>query len=101
MNVDPSHNQPDLSQIQAHPRQAGVNARSGQPAGITSHEARGVDLQQSETATRTRALVERLMAEPEVRPEMLARGRELAGSQGYPTPGQLDQLAQALLSPIS
>ena len=110
MNIDPSQNGNHLEALRQHLQPSKAKGAENKPEGLSAGErqqirdhlqdAFGVELQQSETAAKQRELVSQLMAEEQVRPEVVARGRELLESGDYPGPEQLNQLARTLLSPI-
>ena len=97
MNIDPTQNRAITDSFSA------AGARQAQEQKAPEGSARAGEaarLEQSAEAARLKALVNQLSAGDEVRPEQVARGRELAADTQYPRPNDLDQLAQALLSPI-
>jgi len=49
------------------------------------------------SAQHTAALQAALAAQPEIRPEVVARGRQLAADPSYPSAGILHQVGQAIL----
>jgi hypothetical protein len=99
MNIDPTDPQSlgPLERLGQRPN-AGAANRAERPGAPESQS--GERFQPSEEALRQRDLVKALMAETEVRPEVVAQGKALAADPDFPSDADIDRLARALLSTL-
>jgi hypothetical protein len=79
-----------VPQMPAKPKVAKSNDAS-EPAEISSSSEDNVDLR------RVNSMLSQLENKPEIRPEVLARGRALAAQADYPPPQIIDKLASLIV----
>lgn len=95
MNISPLNQQPTIQHAMAHARQP-----QQAPVEHARDNTASDGIRKSEAATRQQALVAKLMAEPDVRPQVVEANRSLANDASFPSSRELDALARALLSPV-
>ncbi len=103
MNIDPanSHSADRLDILQNRARGT-VGANGQTPADSTTNAGPNTErFQPSEEVLRQRALVKQLLAEPEIRPEVVSQGKALLEDTDFPSDADVDRLARSLLATLT
>ncbi|MGF1482967.1 MAG: hypothetical protein ACFBZ8_01235 [Opitutales bacterium] len=104
MNIDPtnSHSADRLEGFQTSPRNK-VGSKGFTPDELDTQGRLNGSAERfsaSEEVLRQRALVKQLMAEPEIRPEVVAQGKSLLEDPDFPSEADVDRLARSLVASL-
>ncbi|MGF1449170.1 MAG: hypothetical protein ACFB20_07100 [Opitutales bacterium] len=102
MNIDPTnaHSAERLDLLQSRTRNT-VGSNGQTPTDAARNSGPNAErFQPSDEVLRQRALVKQLLAEPEIRPEVVSQGKALLEDPDFPSDADVDRLARSLLASL-